>query len=80
MTPNTLRLTLAGLAITAILATGIIVYRGGNLPPSAAPTPAALPAPVPGPNVTAPAIPPVNAVLADFAAIAAQTGKWGCPA
>lgn len=73
MSLNTLRLTLSGLAVAAILATGITLYRGAHLP-AAALAPAPSP-PASGPNAAAPAVtPPVNAVMADFAAIAAESG------
>ena len=72
MQQKTLSLTLLGLAIAAILATGVILYRDRWLP-SAPPQMTAPEAP-PTMHATTSAVPPVNVVLADFAAIAAESG------
>lgn len=68
MPRKTLSLTLLGLLIAAILATGVLLYRAQPRPslPSRVAEPAV-------PPVSPPGVPPVNVVLADFAAIAAES-------
>ncbi|MDD1649328.1 MAG: DegQ family serine endoprotease [Methylococcaceae bacterium] len=72
MQQKTLSLTLLGLAFAAILAMGVTFYRDRWLPPS--PSQTTVPEAAPAMLATTSAVTPVNVVLADFAAIATESG------